>query len=289
MTVPRIGVGVCLKFDGQVLFGLRQGAHGDKTWAFPGGHLEMGETPEETAVRETLEETGLKIEDPRFIGATNDLFEKEGKHYVTLFYEAEAPHGDPELLEPHKCVKWEWFSWQNLPKPLFVTIPNIIEQGYRPLFLSRQLGENLFISEARKDELKEIVNLLTDDVLGQTRERKTVFLNYEEAYKSIWRDLNQNLLSLKKGDELIGTLQLSFLPNLTFSGSLRAQIEGVRIKKNYQGQGLGKLFFQSALEMAKEHGAKIVQLTTNKEREESHHFYEALGFKGTHTGFKLIL
>lgn len=55
------------------------------TYQCPGGHLEYGETFAETAAREALEETGLEIGEIKFLTATNDVFEGEGKHYVTIF------------------------------------------------------------------------------------------------------------------------------------------------------------------------------------------------------------
>ncbi|HNA62172.1 MAG TPA: NUDIX domain-containing protein [Rhabdochlamydiaceae bacterium] len=58
-NVPRIGVGCVVERDGMVLLGQRKGAHAEGFWAFPGGHLEFGETVEACARRELVEETGL--------------------------------------------------------------------------------------------------------------------------------------------------------------------------------------------------------------------------------------
>ncbi|OGK15480.1 DNA mismatch repair protein MutT, partial [Candidatus Roizmanbacteria bacterium RIFCSPHIGHO2_01_FULL_39_12b] len=82
---PKVGVGVLVVKDGKTLFGKRKNAHGDGLWCFPGGHLELNESWEECAVRETMEETGLKIKNVRFATATNDIFPVEGKHYITIF------------------------------------------------------------------------------------------------------------------------------------------------------------------------------------------------------------
>ena len=286
---PRIGVGVLLKYNHKILLGLRKGAHGAGTWAFPGGHLEFGENPEETARRECLEETGLLISNPKLIASTNDIFREENKHYLTLIYEADSTSHQAKIIEPHKCSKWAWFPWDELPSSLFPSIIKLKKTSYRPMFFNRDLGNNLSLSESKEKELTEIVELLLDDKLGETRETNKLTNEYIKAFQAIRADSNNHILSLKKENELVGTLQLSFLDNLTFSGSRRAQIEGVRIKKNYRGTGLGKIFLKEAISLAKEGGAKIVQLTTNKERKETHYFYEALGFKGTHTGFKLYL
>lgn len=101
-------------------------------WCFPGGRLEFDESPEDCARREVLEETGLSIKNLRFGPYTNDIFEKEGKHYVTLFVVADYDSGELELMEPDKCEKWEWFDWKELPSPLFLPEQNLLKMNYDP-------------------------------------------------------------------------------------------------------------------------------------------------------------
>ena len=127
---PQVGVAVLILRDGKVLLGQRQGSHGADTWAPPGGHLEFGETVEACARRETLEETGLVIDELRPGPYTNDLFPAEGKHYITLFVVADSAIGEPELREPTKCFGWEWFAWAELPEPLFLPMVNLQRQGF---------------------------------------------------------------------------------------------------------------------------------------------------------------
>lgn len=127
---PLVGIGVLVVRDGKILLGRRKNAHGAGDWSPPGGHLEFGETPEEAAAREVLEETGLHIENIRLAGVVNSVFHDEQKHYVTLFMVADCPEGSPELCEPEKCEAWEWFSWTHLPKPLFMPLKDLLEQGF---------------------------------------------------------------------------------------------------------------------------------------------------------------
>lgn len=119
----RVGVGAFVlsssKQDPQnptFLIGKRLGSHGAGTYALPGGHLEFGETPEDCAVREILEETGLKVKNVRFLTATNDILKKDKKHYITMFMVCERfnEKDEAQVTEPDKCEGWEWSSWEEL-------------------------------------------------------------------------------------------------------------------------------------------------------------------------------
>ena len=129
---PEVGIGVCVIKDGKVLLGKRKNSHGGASWSFPGGHLEMYETWEDCAKREVLEEADLRIKNTKFAGVTNDFFPEEDKHYVTLFIIAYYDSGELKTMEPEKCSDWNWFSWENLPQPLFRPILNLIKQGFDP-------------------------------------------------------------------------------------------------------------------------------------------------------------
>ena len=148
----------------------------------------------------------------------------------------------------------------------------------------------MIFRKATKADVYFIVQLLADDKLGQLREQFEIPLPrlYYEAFEKIDADSNQELIVVenKEGD-IIGTLQLSFIPYLTYQGGIRAQIEAVRIRKDKRGLGLGKRLFQWAINRAKARGVHLLQLTTDKKRSDAIHFYEDLGFKASHEGMKL--
>lgn len=116
----RVGIGVFIWKDGMILMGQRRGAHGDGSWCVPGGHLEAGESWETCAAREVREETGLSIQNVRFLAATNDIFHDDSKHYVTIWMESDWQAGQPAIMEPDKFVRLEWRRLDNLPEPLFL-------------------------------------------------------------------------------------------------------------------------------------------------------------------------
>lgn len=115
---PRVGIGVLVMRDDQVLLGKRKGSHGEGEYAFPGGHLDYMESFADCARREVLEETGIEIDMINFLLLAN-ITHYAPKHYVHLTVTAKWSGGEPKLLEPEKCEGWAWYDLDNLPSPLF--------------------------------------------------------------------------------------------------------------------------------------------------------------------------
>lgn len=148
------------------------------------------------------------------------------------------------------------------------------------------------IRSAELQDLKSIVAMIANDQLGKNREdyREPLPQKYYEAFSNINKDTNQELVVMEiPNGQIIGTLQLSFIQYLTYQGGIRAQIEAVRVRNDYRGKGIGKELFTWAIQRAKEKGAHLVQLTTDKKRPDALRFYEKLGFIPSHEGMKLHL
>lgn len=148
---PRVGVGVLLLRGTQVLLGRRRGAHGAGTWAAPGGHLAFGESTEDCARREVLEETGLTLSELCAGPHVGNLFESVGRHYVTLFMLATPCGGEPRTMEPDKCEGWSWFDWHDLPSPLFPPLESLRAQGWVP-----PVAEGPSAEDALRDHLQSL-------------------------------------------------------------------------------------------------------------------------------------
>jgi GNAT superfamily N-acetyltransferase len=144
---------------------------------------------------------------------------------------------------------------------------------------------------ARADDVPDIVRLLADDPLGATRERYESPLpeSYARAFRAIEQDANNELVVACRGERVVGVLQLTYIPSLTYQGGWRALIEGVRVDSGERSQGLGKTLFEWAIARARERGCHMVQLTTDKARPDAKRFYESLGFVASHEGLKLHL
>jgi 8-oxo-dGTP diphosphatase len=126
MKHPLVGVGLLIIRGDELLLIRRQGAHGAGTWSPPGGHLDFGETPEECAVREAREETGVEVGEVRFRAVTNDLFPGEGRHYITIWMEAPYRSGAAAVGSPREMTEVGWFRRDRLPAPLFLPLENLM-------------------------------------------------------------------------------------------------------------------------------------------------------------------
>ncbi|MEF2553864.1 GNAT family N-acetyltransferase [Aurantimonas sp. A2-1-M11] len=144
---------------------------------------------------------------------------------------------------------------------------------------------------AQAGDLPAIIALLADDIFGQKREDASSPLNpnYVRALQEIDADPNQVQVVATMNGEVVGTLQLTFIPGLAHGGAWRGQIEGVRIATAHRGSGLGQRMFEWAITQCRTRGCSLVQLTTDKERPDAHRFYERIGFVGSHIGYKLAL
>ena len=153
------------------------------------------------------------------------------------------------------------------------------------------IGADLSFRRAREGDVAAIVKLLAADPLGSQRERDVEPLpeEYLGAFRSIDGDANQQLILAHQGENIVGVLQLTLIPSLTYQGSWRGQIEGVRVAEAARSGGVGRRLVEHAISLARERGCRMVQLTTDKRRPRAIAFYEKLGFVASHEGMKLRL
>ncbi|WP_372369596.1 GNAT family N-acetyltransferase [Candidatus Uabimicrobium sp. HlEnr_7] len=144
---------------------------------------------------------------------------------------------------------------------------------------------------AKFDDLSRIVELLANDDLGAKRESAEPSLpkSYEEAFAAINEDQNNILVVAIIQNIIAGVLQLTLIPSLTYKGGWRSQIEGVRVAKEFRSRGIGREMFEWAIDYSRQKNCVMVQLTTDKQRPNAIKFYQDLGFKATHEGFKFHL
>jgi GNAT superfamily N-acetyltransferase len=144
---------------------------------------------------------------------------------------------------------------------------------------------------AVRADLPDIVRLLADDTLGAQRERyaSPLPVSYDAAFDVIDSDPNNALIVAELDGRVVGTLQLTFIPGMTYRGSWRALIEAVRVDRSVRSAGIGRKLVSWAVEQSARRGCRLVQLTSNKTRADAIRFYESLGFVASHEGLKLFL
>lgn len=118
---PKVGLGIIIvNKQNKILVGKRKNSHAP-FYSIPGGKLELGETFEDGAIREILEETNLQIKNPKVIAVTNNLetYKHEGVHYISIALLVSDYTGELKIMEPNKCEEWLWVDPTNLPQPHF--------------------------------------------------------------------------------------------------------------------------------------------------------------------------
>ncbi|WP_091645750.1 GNAT family N-acetyltransferase [Micromonospora pallida] len=148
---------------------------------------------------------------------------------------------------------------------------------------------DLVFRTAVRADLPVLVALLADDVLGRGREAAVVDEAYERAFADITADPRNQLVVAEQDGEVVGCLQITYIPGLGRHGAERSLIESVRVRADRRGAGTGRALMRWAIDQARQRGCALVQLTTDKRRADAHRFYLGLGFVASHEGMKLAL
>jgi GNAT superfamily N-acetyltransferase len=150
---------------------------------------------------------------------------------------------------------------------------------------------DLLVRPAEPGDLEAIIRLHEEDELGGHGDAWTPAYrpSYEAAFAAIARSPENDLFVALSGGEVVGTFQLTFIPNLTGRGALRVKVESVKVKAARRSLGIGARMMDFAARCARDHGAAMLELSSNKTRKDAHRFYERLGFVRSHEGFKMKL
>jgi GNAT superfamily N-acetyltransferase len=147
----------------------------------------------------------------------------------------------------------------------------------------------IFRSALRAD-VPAILHLLDDDEISRSRMvAEAADADFWRAFEAIDADPRNELIVADEAGEIVGTCQLTFTPSLSRRATERMTIEAVRVRADRRGAGVGRAMMEWALQVARERGCGLAQLTTDKRRTAAQRFYASLGFTATHEGMKLPL
>jgi 8-oxo-dGTP diphosphatase len=100
---------------GEILLMKRTGTdYGEGQYGFPAGHVDLGETPTQSIVRETAEELGITIT-PAALAPAGVMFRRSLEPRVDFFFTTSEWDGTPRICEPHKCTELAWADPHDLP------------------------------------------------------------------------------------------------------------------------------------------------------------------------------
>ena len=157
--------------------------------------------------------------------------------------------------------------------------------------MNKSVGSVRFRFADARDR-KAIVGMLADDPLGAQHESLTEPLlpAYVKAFDAIDQDPNIELIIAEDPEGLaVAVLQLTFTTSITHQGAWRANIEGVRVAREYRRTGIGRQMLIWAIDKVRLRNCFVVQLTTDKQRTDAQRFYNTLRFVATLDGMKLKL
>ena len=151
--------------------------------------------------------------------------------------------------------------------------------------------DDVLIRPIEEKDLARVIGLLAADPLGATREDAAdpPAACYVDALAAMAADGRTEFVVAERAGAVVGCLQLTFLPGLSRRGMERAQVESVRVAASARGTGLGRRLLDWSIARARQRGCGLVQLTTDKTRDQAQGFYEQLGFVASHIGMKLDL
>jgi 8-oxo-dGTP diphosphatase len=167
---PGVGIGIMILKNGKVLLGKRHQEadkasselHGEGTWTMPGGKLHFQESFEQGAIREVLEETGIKLKKIKVICVNNDKV--DDAHFATIGLFSDDFEGEPQVKEPDEITEWNWFELENLPSPIYSPSLKVLENYKKGVFYLQDKLKREFISTVYIVKDKKILLTLNEKV-----------------------------------------------------------------------------------------------------------------------------
>ena len=115
---PGVGTGLAILLDGKLLLYRRTRPPEAGHWNIVGGKVDHMEHSMQAARREAEEESGLKIGRLDFLTISEQIFDEDRHHWISIIYRTEDITGEASVMEPEKLPEYGWFALDELPEPL---------------------------------------------------------------------------------------------------------------------------------------------------------------------------
>ncbi len=146
------------------------------------------------------------------------------------------------------------------------------------------------IRVATEEDIPRILDLyheLTISLSQVEMSRSSSADDYRRVFAEICADPRHELFVDEEKGQVVGTVVLLIIPNLSHSATPWALVENLVVGQKYRRSGLGKLLLEHVIARAKEKGCHRIELCSDKRRKEAHRLYRSVGFEASAYGFRI--
>jgi ribosomal protein S18 acetylase RimI-like enzyme len=146
------------------------------------------------------------------------------------------------------------------------------------------------IRQATEDDIPRIIELY--DELSLTTSRVEQSLSpfsdeYRKVFTEICSDPKHQLLVAESQNQVVGTIALLIVPNLSHNATPYAIAENLIVAREYRRQGIARQLLEHCIDRARESRCHRIELCSDRRREEAHRLYHSLGFEPSAYGFRI--
>jgi len=143
---------------------------------------------------------------------------------------------------------------------------------------------------AEERDVPRIVELyreltISDSAVEHTRNPTPA--DYQLVFAEIRSDPRQKLFVAEIQGEVVGTIVLLVVPNLSHNGTPWAFLENLVVTEKHRRRGLGRILLEHAVELARKSGCHMVELCSDVRRKEAHKLYDSMNFEAQAHCFRL--
>ncbi|HWR70296.1 MAG TPA: GNAT family N-acetyltransferase [Dehalococcoidia bacterium] len=144
---------------------------------------------------------------------------------------------------------------------------------------------------AEERDVARIVELYRELTISDSaveHSRNPTLADYQLIFAEIRADPRQKLSVAELQGEVVGTIVLLVIPNLSHNGTPWAFLENLIVTEKHRRRGLGRMLLEHAVELARKSGCHMVELCSDVRRKEAHRLYDSMGFEAQAHCFRLF-